>query len=87
MHSYTYSQETLADVGIEKGGKMCLICWSLYRTKEKKWIQLGKHKEPMSFRFLSFSLFSTSGLRLNNEIVKYSGLNIYLRAFAFSHIN
>lgn len=44
-------------------------------------------KDTMSFCFFSLSFFSISRLRLNNEIVKYSGLNIYLRAFAFSHIN
>lgn len=50
-------------------------------------IQLREHKDTMRFCFFTSNLISTSRLRVKNEIVKYSGLNIYLRAFAFSHIN
>lgn len=38
------------------------------KQNRDKWIQLGKHKETMSFCFFSFNSISTS--KLNNEIVK-----------------
>jgi len=62
-------------------GKMSLSFQSLSsenKTIDKKSIQLGKDKETISFCFFSFSFISASGLRLNKEIVKYSGLNIYV---------
>lgn len=48
-------------------------------------VRKAQRDHELLFLFIQF--MSTSRLRLNNEIVKYSGLNIYLRAFAFSHIN